>query len=220
MLKRSLILVCGLVFFGFNLFAANPVTFKITATVPVLQSLEVKNVEIPEMDEIIPTGEFSEDITADCWNVVEPIKIQIAVTNNNTTKKLVIFTNHRDTTRQGYYWPDRLASLPETATVNGLINLQYYTEATWYSNTAPLRVFTDIDDEGLPTTNSAVWEWITDVGSIVDIESYLGEQPSIAVLYDGDIIRENLDIYIKTCWDNSKEGGDYQGKLIFGIVGQ
>jgi len=203
-----------------TLFAGNSAVFKVTATVPVIQSIAVTDVQLPtSLSGIVPTGNFSEDINAVCWNVVAPIKIQLSVTNNTVTRKLVIFTNHRDTTRLGNYWPSRLASLPLTATINGLINTTYYTEATWYANTAPLRAFLDYNNEGLPTTNNNEWVWVNDVSAITSITDYLSPQ-TIGVLYDGNIRKNNVDVYVKTAWDKTKEGGDYQGKLVFGIVSQ
>lgn len=209
-LNQLLFIMTAVLALGITTYAATSSTISISADVVNVEEMQVKSTQIPaSLSDIMPYGSVSTDIHSPAWKVAAPIAITLAVTNNITARKLVVYTNHR----VANYWHNAAATLPVSTQVNGLVNTMGIMPDNISNTTVALKAFADIAHEGAPTTNNSAWVDVIDISS--------GISPNSAgILYQGEIIDPTITIYIKQAWPSGKLAGSYSGKILFELVNQ
>lgn len=214
-LMRKLIAVVVLVLGTFtSVYAADPI-INIVANVAPQETFTYVGATVPPIlsgsGTITPAGDPTENITAACWNVVDPIVVTLAVNSNYPTAKLVMYTKHKE---QADYWNTAAtAALPADVAINGLINTASITKDNWYNTTVSMRAFADVYNRGISTDNNDWGAWINDISGQVDYSK-------AGVLHTGDIVNDNLKVYIRTCWSKGKVAGAYKSKIFFTLTSQ
>lgn len=213
MLKKIVafvILSMGLsgVCFGFDLY--------LQADIQPTEAIVVKGA-VGNFTGVVPQGKYEDSITANCWNIANPIEVILAVTANRTTAKLIVYTNHRSED----YWKNSVTAnaLPVAydVSVNALVNVAAITTQNIYMTSIGMRAFADVWKENKPTTNNSAWHWVKNTPKAI---TYPTSNATVDPMYEGIIYDDNLKVYLRTAWDLPKAAGHYDTGLWFGLNSQ
>jgi len=188
------------------------VGIQLRATVAPMNEISVVGEPVvPQLGGIVPSGPFDPLVSSAPWHLAAPIVVTLNV-SNNTTNKLVIYTDHRRS--QDFKNTTSIRLSPSTQ-INGLINFDQINDTNVDNCSVPLRAWTNIDH--IPTVNESTipdsaWTWITDISSGVEYTELMQGRSFI-----NDAA---LPVYIRMSWNAGKISGDYRATIFISIISQ
>jgi len=212
MVKKVLVFI--MVFLGVSTVCFG-ISLDIDAVIQPTESITVKSAT-GGFSGVIPQGKYEDAITANCWNIANPIAVVLAVTENIATSKLVIYTDHRS---QSYWTGTNASNFPQAldASMNALVDVADITTQNIYVTTIGMRAFADVWKAGTPTTNDTAWHWVKNTNNPVTLPT---ANATVDPVYQGVLYDDNLTVYLRTAWNAPKAAGTYKCKLFFKLTSQ
>lgn len=230
MTKQKILIVCANI--TIIILSFYSLTF---AEMNIVQNLLMTSTisEVSELSLATPTTSFSlgfvspngtwnnsEGVTANYWNIANPIKFTLTIKNNKPTTYLYIYTDHQNQNYWSQSITNRLIFTSPTPNLNGLINTDQISSQNSTFASASIRAWADYYQEGSVTTNpTANWTWICDKkGPPLFTET----EPRQVLLDKGYInfMNKSVDVYIRSAWPTPKIAGTYKAKIFIEMSSQ